>query len=431
MRRRRPRQWKWFLPGMGVKRWFFLALIGAGFLVLGLTFVLNWDMLVWLANFFTRSRQLLGGKGVAVVGVGLLVTGAVLLVYGLLSAITSVVMAVLPYRSWRLVDKVWEKRNLRLGPNIVVIGGGTGLSVLLRGLKEYTSNLTAVVTMADDGGSSGRLREHYGMLPPGDVRNCLAALAEPGSRLGELLQYRFNEEAGLKGHTMGNLMLTAMTQLSGSFVRAINELGLLLAVRGRVLPSTTQQVTLVAEMSDGRIVRGESLIPGAKGRIRRVWLEPEEVEAYREVIKAIQEADIIVLGPGSLYTSVLPNLLIKPIAEALAQARCPKVYVCNIMTQPGETDDYTVSDHVAAIQKHAGDIVDVVIANKTRIPADLLRKYAAQGQYPVRYDGDRVKKLNVVALVEPVADLSEVVRHNAGRLARIILRLTKQWTYPY
>jgi uncharacterized cofD-like protein len=272
----------------------------------------------------------------------------------------------------KMVDALYRHRRLQRGPKVVAIGGGTGLSVLLRGLKEYTDHLTAIVTVADDGGSSGRLRQELGVLPPGDFRNCIAALSEAEGLTSRLFQYRFGEGVGLNGHSFGNLFIVAMAEVTGSFERALVESSRVLAVRGQVLPSTLQNVTLCADLLEEqpgaeagwRRVEGESSITQQLGTIERVFLEPEEVLAYPEAVKAILEADLIIAGPGSLYTSVLPNLLVADVTRAIRASHAPKVYVCNVATQSGETDGYSVSDHMRAIQKHVGPgLIDTVLAN--------------------------------------------------------------------
>ncbi|GJM80689.1 gluconeogenesis factor [Paenibacillus sp. HMSSN-139] len=253
-------------------------------------------------------------------------------------------------------------------PRIVVMGGGTGLSVMLRGLKEKPLDITAIVTVADDGGSSGILRNELQMPPPGDIRNVLTALADVEPLLSDMLNYRFASGSGLAGHSLGNLILAAITDISGDFVTAVRELSRVFAVRGRVLPAAGQAVVLHAEMEDGTIVTGESKIPEVRGKIKRIFLEPEEVEPLPEAVEAIREADAILIGPGSLYTSIIPNLLVPKLAEAvLENTSAIKIFICNVMTQPGETDDYTVSDHLQAVYNHVGKhLFDYVIVNDAK-----------------------------------------------------------------
>lgn len=286
-------------------------------------------------------------------------------------------------------------RNLSKEPKFVVIGGGTGLSILLRGLKKFTSNITAIVTVADDGGGSGKLREDLGMLPPGDIRSCILALANTEPTMEKLLQYRFTE-GSLKGQNFGNLFIAAMNEIYGSFERAIKETCNVLAVTGKVLPMTLEDVTLCAILENGHVLKGESCIPvyaiKAGSRIDYIYMEPKITYPLDESVEAINEADIIVLGPGSLYTSVMPNLLVNNIVDTIYNAKAPKVYITNVMTQPGETDGYDVLDHVNAILKHSSpDFLDYVIANTEEIPLSILEKYIKDGSKPVLL-GEKIRK---------------------------------------
>jgi uncharacterized cofD-like protein len=310
------------------------------------------------------------------------------------------------------------------GPKVVVIGGGTGLGTILRGLKEITPYLTAIVTVADDGGSSGRLRREFGILPPGDIRNCLVAMADIEPLMEKLFQYRFTGSSNLAGHNFGNLFITAMTEITGDFEVAIKESSKVLAVRGQVLPATTENVILMAELTDGRIVTGESEIPKAKTPIKRVFLEPCHCKPVTEAVVALQEADIIILGPGSLYTSVIPNLLVADIAEAVRSSKAVKVYVCNAMTQAGETDNYSASRHLKAIIDHAGPgLVDIALVNTETISADILKRYAEEGAKPVRVDLDAITSLGITPLAAQIITKSNYIRHDAAKLAQIILGL--------
>ena len=322
-----------------------------------------------------------------------------------------------------LLESLYRRRKLNNGPKIVAIGGGTGLSMLLKGIKNITNNITAVVTVGDDGGSSGRLRSELGILPPGDIRNCIAALAKDEDLVTKLFQYRFKTGEGLEGHSFGNLFLSALIAITGDMVRAVKESSNVLSIRGVVLPSTLDDMKLVAEMEDGRIIHGESNIPEARGRIKRLFTDPAKCTALPEVIRAIREADIIILGPGSLYTSVIPNLLIEEIASEVALAKAKKVYVCNIMTQPGETDGYAVSDHIKALFNHAGskDIIDTVIVNDF-ILANPAQKYRLSGSFPVLVDYDNIEKLGVNIFTRKLIEDNKegLVRHSSVRVARAI-----------
>ncbi len=365
-------QLKWLRPGMGVKRWVLLLVGGLTLIALGVATLPEvidfsaWQ--AWLRRFqspvYSRELQV----------VALLVGGSALIAVAVYGLSRSLVGAFRRADQSDIADVVYRHRQRQRGPKVVAIGGGHGLNSLLRGLKAHTDHITAIVTVADDGGSSGRLRRGMGMLPPGDFRNCIAALSDAEGLVAQLFQYRFGEDTDLEGHSFGNLYLTAMTAITGSFEGALAESSRVLAVRGRVIPSTLAQVTLCAEISkDGsgegegwQRVTGESSITAAQGRVQRVYLEPETPAAYPEAIKAILEADLIVAGPGSLYTSVLPNLLVPELAQAVAAAETPKVYVCNVATQAGETTDYDVDAHVAALDRHVGaGLFGIVVANDT------------------------------------------------------------------
>lgn len=320
------------------------------------------------------------------------------------------------------------------GPKVVAIGGGTGLSVLLRGLKEYTSNITAIVTVADDGGGSGILREDLGMLPPGDIRSCILALANTEPTMEKLLQFRF-KDGRLKGQNFGNLLIAAMNEIYGSFELAIKEISNILAVTGKVLPMTLENVTLYAVLENGQIVKGESNIPlknkelGSK--IDRIYMEPKISLPLDEALEAIEEADLIVLGPGSLYTSVIPNLLVNNMVEKIYSSPAPKVYITNIMTQPGETDGYTVLDHVEAILKHSREhFLDYVIANIEKIPDSTLKKYIHDGSEPVILkvgEEEILNKKGIKLIKEKLVDVKKnYIRHNSLKLSEILTYLAIQ-----
>ncbi len=317
------------------------------------------------------------------------------------------------------------------GPRIAAIGGGNGLSTMLRGLKNYTENLTAIVTVADDGGGSGRLREDLGMLPPGDIRNCMEALANTEPLMRQLMHYRFTE-GSLAGQSFGNLFLAALNGISPSFDAAVRRMSEVLAITGRVLPVTTSDVQLQAEFENGASVIGESRITECKKaqdcRIRRVSLIPERPRALPEALEAIRQAEMIVLGPGSLYTSIIPNLLVDGIVEAIQGSDALKVYVCNIMTQDGETEGYTVSDHIEALFQHsAPGLFDLCLTNSAPIPEEMVRRYAQEGAEPIRCDEDACHALGVEVLRCPLAAVgSGFVRHDSGNLARELIQIYAQ-----
>lgn len=319
---------------------------------------------------------------------------------------------------------------------IVALGGGTGLSTLLRGLKEHVvrrpdelataqrpiSDLAAIVTVTDDGGSSGRLRRENRILPPGDIRNCMVALSKDEALLGRLFQFRFHAGRGLAGHNFGNLFLAALTHVTGDFIEAIRVTSKVLAIRGRIFPSTLSNVHLVATLENGRIVHGETRISASRDPIRQLRLSPRRVRPLPAAIEAINEADLILLGPGSLYTSVLPNLLIPEIARAIARSKAPRVYIANLMTQPGETTGYGLADHVRAIQQHVPRrVIDYVIANRQAVSPDLARRYRAEGAVPVTVNLSALQKLGCRVILDDLLEEDGVLRHDSRRLSRLLL----------
>jgi len=418
--------WKWLVPGIGIKRWLVLLFLGVTFLALGVAYWLV-DVYREIAlpvvfyyitlQFIPRlARAALFGA----VGIGAFVVALIQLNRSLLAPFVQP-------GSEPVVDTVYRHRQRERGPKVVAIGGGTGLSTLLRGLREHTSNISAIVTVADDGGSSGRLRRELGVLPPGDFRSCIAALADSESLTTQLFQYRFSEGKGLDGHSFGNLFIAAMAAVTGSFERALVESSRVLAVRGRILPSTLQNVTLSADLREeveGRVnrVAGESRITESGGSIERVYLEPGDVRAYPEAIRALLEADLIVLGPGSLYTSIIPNLLVRDIAQAARASRALKIYVCNVATQHGETDHYTAADHVTAMARQVGEgMVDVVLAND-RLDVDLTAMPSGVGGI-VTPSQPRSARL----VTDDLVDVEHPWRHDSRKLAQAVMDVYTQW----
>jgi uncharacterized cofD-like protein len=412
-----------------IKRWLLISVAGVVLVGLGLAI---WSKLTPIFYLIQLIRYLL--ETIAriipsyVSGPLAILVGLLLIFLGQTRSLGAITQALMPEGDEELIDVLMTHRRLHRGPKIVALGGGTGLSNLLRGLKAYSANITAIVTVADDGGSSGRLRREIGVLPPGDIRNCLAALADEEKLLTELFQYRFKAGDGLSGHSFGNLFLTVMSEVTGDLERAIAAISKVLAVRGQVLPATLSDVRLWAELSDGRRVEGESHIPEAGGRIVKIGCIPPNPPALPRALRAIQEADYIIIGPGSLYTSVIPNLLVPEIAEAIAQRpTIPRIYVCNIMTQPGETQNYTVSDHVRAIDAACGGrrLFDAVLVQKKAPSAQALIRYAQESSHPVYFDREVVVHLGcriVAANVMDENELTGMVRHNSKQLARILLR---------
>ncbi|CAM3541642.1 YvcK family protein [Brevibacillus invocatus] len=317
-----------------------------------------------------------------------------------------------------------QRQQMRL----VVIGGGTGLSVLLRGLKYEPVHITAIVTVADDGGSSGRLRAEMDMPPPGDIRNVLTALADTEPLMEKVMQYRFSTGTGLAGHNLGNLLLAAMNEITGDFVTAVKALSGVLAVRGDVLPASTQSIQLIAEMKDGTLVAGESQIPLAGKEIKRVYLEPSDAAPLNEALLAIADADAILIGPGSLYTSIIPNLLVRGLFSAIARSTAPKIYICNVMTQPGETDGFAASHHVNAMYQHVGGpFLDTIIVNSAKLPFHVLEKYAEKGAKPVRYDLKQLRQLGLHIVAKPLVTFEDgYLRHDAHAVSKQVVSLVKR-----
>jgi uncharacterized cofD-like protein len=307
-------------------------------------------------------------------------------------------------------------------PKVVVIGGGTGLPVLLRGLKRHPVDISAIVTVADDGGSSGRLRDSLDIPPPGDIRNVLAALSEVEPLVEQMFQHRFETENELSGHALGNLILAALASITGDFVHAIQEMSRVLNVKGKVLPSANQSVILKAEMEDGTIVTGESTIPKAGKKIKRVFLKPDHIKPLAETLRVIKEADLIVMGPGSLYTSIIPNLLVPGIGEAVCRSKAKKLYICNIMTQAGETLEYTAGDHVDALSKHMdSSCIDAILVNNKQVPDEVQARYDKEQASPVHFDIDRLNSMGFEVLAHDILSYNNgLVRHNTEKVATII-----------
>jgi len=420
---------RWLRPGIGIKRWLIVILLGTTFMGLGLTFFaldiyrdtsVSWLrdilMLISLSSLPRWLRALIYGG----IGLGILVFG----IYKVNQAV------IIPFLKpgQPLLDTISTYRKKQKGPHIVALGGGTGLSYLLRGLKAFSHNLTAIVTVADDGGSSGELRKNLGILPPGDIRSCLTALADDEEMLSHVFQYRFGERAGVNGHSLGNLFISALADITGSFEEAIAESGKVLAVKGRVLPATLHDVKLVAEISlpdEGKEVKvvGESTIPKTNGVVERIWLEPDNPLPFPPTVQAILNADLIIIGPGSLYTSVIPNLLVPGLAEAVKASHALKFFICNVANQAGETLGYTWSDHIHAIERNVPELhFDLIICDQdtgTRFPRGIERvkpDHMLKEQYPV--------------YLAPIADKENPWRHDSKKLAEVITDLYQEKTGP-
>jgi len=421
---------RWFVPGLGVKRWFLLAVGGMTLLGVGLALILldlyradstNQTFLTLISyaslRFLPRWARIavFGSLGLGMVSFGIW-------------ELNRALMRPFMRPGAHVVDQLADYRRLERGPRIAAIGGGHGLSTLLRGLKNHTNNLTAIVTVADDGGSSGRLREKLGILPPGDIRNCLAALSKDEALLTQLFQYRFSGGSGLDGHSFGNLFISALSDLTGSFEEAISESGRVLSVHGRVLPATLHDVKLVADvrlpyMVNEVRVQGESQIPKMPGQVRRVWLEPNNAPAFPPVIQALLGADLILIGPGSLYTSLLPNLLVHDLMAALHASRALKVYICNIATQTGETVSYTCYDHVRSLEEHVGeDLFDIVLCNDNYEPS-----LNESSRWVV---ADEVSRSDKRLYTADLVDHKQPWRHDSVKLAQVLMDLFFERTGP-
>ncbi len=399
---------KLLYPGLGVKRWLLLGATGISLCSIGLAFLMRKLFSLGFPDFLPLYLE---GVFMLVLGVAVLA----LAVYGLYRSVGPLVLASKTIDG--LADAIYTRRSREKGPRIVVIGGGTGLSRLLRGMKAHSDNLTAVVSVGDNGGSSGRLREELGVPPPGDFRNCLVALSDSEPLVRELFQYRFDRGNGLRGHSFGNLFIVAMTDITQNFEEALSHSSKVLAVRGDIIPATAASLTLSAELKDGAVVHGESQIGESGGAVERLMIEPADARASLSAVDAIRDSDVVVLGPGSLYTSVLPNLLVGGITEALKKSESLKIYVCNVATQKGETDGYRVEDHLEAIQAHTFDnIVDYVIANSR--PIDFGDRFLGE---TVVSDGRPVRHAKIV--FRDVIDTAHPVGHDSANLARSIIEL--------
>lgn len=423
---------KWLYPGMRVKRWLALTPIGVFFVIVGVALLTNMSVVDYLnsaAGFVAKvtngNINLSQPKVYLPVSILAILIGLVLIFTSIRQVVGSIASVISPTDKDRLADVIYQRRYLAQGHRIVVIGGGTGLSTMLRGLKEHTSNIVAVVTVTDDGGSSGELQRQFGMLPPGDIRNCLVALADEETLMTELFQHRFDDAGeGLTGHSFGNLLIAAMTKITGDFEEAVKETSKVLAIRGRVLPSTIQNVSILAELADGTTVEGETNITKSSQAIKRMLLQPSDVKPLQEALDAIHLANAIIIGPGSIYTSVIPNLLVEGMVDAISSSNAVKVYVCNVMTQPGETNQYRASDHVRAVTEHSGKrIFDYVLINKEVPSMRLLEKYQRGGAELVSPDVDVIREMGYKPITGNFISQTEVVRHDPEKLAQAILRL--------
>jgi uncharacterized cofD-like protein len=412
---------RWLYPGMHLKRWLVLMVLGVTLLGLGAAVLivvsyrrLPEDSFIFALTGAGLDRAIRGAlfglAGLALIGVG---------IWGLMRSIISPFVS----RGDSVMEVLYTKRYLARGPRIVAIGGGTGLSVLLRGLKGYSANITAIVAVADDGGSSGRLRQQLGIVPPGDIRNCIAALADAEPLMTQLMQYRFPPGSGLDDHAFGNLFIAAMTAVTGDFEEAVRESNRVLAVRGQVLPATSVPLNLAAILASGRRLQGQVAISHADEPIEQVTIEPQDVRGNPEALERILEADMVVIGPGSLFSSVLPNMLISDIRDAVAAAPGVRVYVCNVATQPGETGSFTAAAHLEALFHHIGEgLIDYAVLNSNHAAR---RPEGWLGE-PVRVDERRLEELPVTVIEEDLVDVTNAHRHDSAKLATALMRLQQE-----
>ncbi len=421
---------RWLLPGLVIKRWMITSAVGLLVSILGLAIWTNFRPLYSLLEiFFWVMTGLTSIFPVSLLGPLILFIGILLIGIGQNRSMNSIQKALVPEKDTFLVDALRVKSKLRRGPNIVAIGGGTGLSTLLKGLKNYSSNISAIVTVSDDGGSSGLLRKQLGVQPPGDIRNCLAALSNEEPILTRLFQYRFADGSGLEGHSFGNLFLSALTTITGSLEKAVQASSRVLSVQGQVIPATGTDVMLWAELENGEKIFGESLIGKAKKPISRIGCLPENPSALPNALEAIKDADLIVLGPGSLYTSLLPNLLVPEIVEALLKSNAPKIYISNLMTQPGETDGLDVYQHIQSIEKQLSNfgvnsrIFSAILSQIEFEESSLIDYYKSRGAEPVICDKRKLISEGYYVLQAPLyaRRITPTLRHDSRRLSRAVM----------
>ncbi|WP_420063769.1 gluconeogenesis factor YvcK family protein [Prochlorococcus marinus] len=431
------RSLSWLLPGLVLKRWLIISGIGLIVAFFGASIWADLRPIYWLVEgIFFLIGAITKFLPRSITGPLVFLLGISLVIWGQSRSFTSIQKAVAPDKDALLLDALRAKSKLNRGPNIVAIGGGTGLSTLLKGLKKYSSRITAIVTVADDGGSSGILRRELGVQPPGDIRNCLAALSTEESLLTRLFQYRFSSGTGLVGHSFGNLFLSALTSITGNLETAITASSRVLAVQGQVVPATNADVSLWAELENGDRIEGESAIGKVRSPIARIGCYPEYPAALPSAIEAIENAELIVLGPGSLYTSLLPNLLVPQIVEAIQKSKAPKIYICNLMTQPGETDGLDVTGHVRAIEAQLASlgitrrIFNFILAHESVAPSPLLDYYLSRGAEPVQCDLNSLRaqgyKVFTASLQKGIST-SATLRHDPARLSRAVMHFYRKY----
>ncbi len=414
--------WKWFYPGMRVKRFLLIVLLGIVLMAVGLIFLIDLSRFLWIKN---QIKNLFLYYRIAphLSGFLLIIFGSSLVILGIANMNRSILKRIVPEQVNQVPEIIYQQKKLGKGPRIVVIGGGSGLHTLLRGLKKYTSNITAVVTVFDSGGSSGQLRDELGVLPPGDIRNCLVALSTKEPLMTRLFQYRF-KNGSLQGHSFGNLFITAMSEVSGDFSKAIEKSSEILAIRGKVLPSSIEDVTLCARLKNKKIIKGEKNISQSKDEIDSIFIQPSSVLPLPETIQAIQEADAIILGPGSLYTSVICNLLVENIPETICATSAFKIYICNVMTQPGETDNYSASEHLKEVIRYLQrNCIDYVLLNSKTLSDEVAKKYHQERAYEVLDDLNQKYDQKTKIIRQELLSEHNFARHNPDKIARLIVEI--------
>lgn len=423
---------QWLYPGLNIKRWLLLFSLGLMVVAFGVALIMNYQVFGQVEEEILRLLYVFTGTYdyafLATAGIGLIIAGIIVMLYALRKLVKRFFALVAPDEE-EVSKQIASRIELSRGVRIVAIGGGHGLSTLLKGLKQKTSNISAIVTVADDGGSSGRLREEMDIIAPGDLRNCLVALADKDTALEQLFQYRFGGEGELSGHSLGNLFLAALIKEFGSAQNALEAASTVLNIRGKVMPATAERIRLLAKMSDGKEIEGESEIAAygesRKTKILHMSMIPEAPIAVGDALEAIRHADLITLGPGSLYTSVLPDLLVPEILQAIKESNAPCLYICNIMTQPGETEGYTVSDHVKALIEHVGkNVIDYVLVNNARPSREILKKYEEVGEFPVKIDAKQVEETGVIMIKSNLLGEERGASHNSLVLAENIIRIS-------
>ena len=423
---------QWLYPGLNIKRWLLLFSLGLMVVAFGVALIMNYQVFGQVEEEILRLLYVFTGTYdyafLATAGIGLIVAGMIVMLYALRKLVKRFFALVAPDEE-EVSKQIASRIELSRGVRIVAIGGGHGLSMLLKGLKQKTSNISAIVTVADDGGSSGRLREEMDIIAPGDLRNCLVALADKDTALEQLFQYRFGGEGELSGHSLGNLFLAALIKEFGNAQNALEAASTVLNIRGKVMTATAERIRLLAKMSDGKEIEGESEIAAygesRKAKILHMSMIPAAPIAVGDALEAIRHADLITLGPGSLYTSVLPDLLVPEILQAIKESNAPCLYICNIMTQPGETEGYTVSDHVKALIEHVGkNVIDYVLVNNARPSREILKKYEEVGEFPVKIDAKQVEETGVIMIKSNLLGEERGASHNSLVLAENIIRIS-------